>query len=1164
MKKIYLMILCAFWIVGVNAQAPANDVCSGAILIPPTGPFPYLTGATSNVDATDTDDPVSSCQANSHKALWYSFTPAATGNYYISSCQSDAPLSTISDNILAIYTSATGCTGPFTQISCDDDGCTTLNLQGVISSIVLTGGTTYYILVSGYNTSVGNVQLNIKQAAPPPPPPSNDDCSGAIALTVNADLNCGVTTLASTVGATASTGETTPTCVATGADDDIWYKFTATATSHVISLTSDSGNTDRAMQLYSGACGALVPVICSDPESMTATGLTIGQTYTLRVYTYANSTTTRAKFRICVGTLPPPPANDEAAGALGLTVNADYLCAVSASGTTFSATQSPDAAPTCSATGINDDVWYYFTATAAAHRISLTGTSNTMAAALYTGTPGSLTFLTGTCASTTLNATSLTIGTTYYVRAYTTSSVTTTGSNFTICVGTPPPPPVNDDAAGAISLVVNPDVNCTTVTSGTTVSATQSVDAAPTCSATGINDDVWFKFTATGSAHNISVAGTSNTTAVALYVGTPGSLSFVNGACASTTLEAGGLTSGVTYYVRVYTTSNVVSTNSNFDICVTTLPTPVPNDECNAAITLTVNADLNCGVTTFATTVGATSSTGVTSPTCAATGINDDIWYKFTATANTHVISLTSDSGSTDRAMQLYSGTCGSLVAVSCSDPETMTSSGLTIGETYILRVYTFSSTATVRSNFYICVGTLPPPPSNDDAAGAIALTVNADYDCGITTAGTTASATQSPEAAPTCSATGINDDVWYTFTATNTAHRIFFSGTSNTMVSALYNGTPGSLTFVTGACASTTLNAIGLTIGETYYVRAYTSSSTASTFSNFNICVGTEPGAPANDDAPGAIALTLGSGCTGNFSIGGATQSATEPYGTCSATAGYATVWYKFTAPASGSVRMSTDYTGRSLTDTRIALFSAADVNDYSSFSLIGCDEDGGSVVGNASVLYATGLIAGNTYYIQVDKYSSTTSGTTFCLTVDELNASMLSTSTNCAAGQSNFGSQSSYTGWVSLMDTESKLIAMVKNPTGGSVNAYTTAQNINAAAVRTSNLGTPYLDRNYLINNSTATNVEVQFFFLASELAALNVVDGTTLATLGVSRQAGTVCRADFSRANGIPEVLPQTGNGATADGLINWVTVVTPSFSNFYLHKAATVLTISLEYF
>ncbi|WP_435523738.1 hypothetical protein [Chryseobacterium indoltheticum] len=65
------------------------------------------------------------------------------------------------------------------------------------------------------------------------------------------------------------------------------------------------------------------------------------------------------------------------------------------------------------------------------------------------------------------------------------------------------------------------DYLCGSVTSGTTVSATASTETAPTCGATGTNDDVWFKFTATNSAHRVSLSNVSGTTdmAMAIYSG---------------------------------------------------------------------------------------------------------------------------------------------------------------------------------------------------------------------------------------------------------------------------------------------------------------------------------------------------------------------------------------------------------------------------------------------------------------------------------------------------------------------------------------------------------------------------------------------------------------------------------------------------------------------
>ena len=98
-------------------SVPANDQCAGAIVIPPAGPFPHLTAPVDVTFATTTGDPpLPSCQTSVSRSIWYTFTPAVTGSYTISSCQTEAPASTLPDIVLAIYTGAS-CAGPFTQLA---------------------------------------------------------------------------------------------------------------------------------------------------------------------------------------------------------------------------------------------------------------------------------------------------------------------------------------------------------------------------------------------------------------------------------------------------------------------------------------------------------------------------------------------------------------------------------------------------------------------------------------------------------------------------------------------------------------------------------------------------------------------------------------------------------------------------------------------------------------------------------------------------------------------------------------------------------------------------------------------------------------------------------------------------------------------------------------
>ncbi|MEI9910424.1 MAG: hypothetical protein WDO71_12605 [Bacteroidota bacterium] len=250
-------------------------------------------------------------------------------------------------------------------------------------------------------------------------------------------------------------------------------------------------------------------------------------------------------------------------------------------------------------------------------------------------------------------------------------------------------------------------------------------------------------------------------------------------------------------------------------------------------------------------------------------------------------------------------------------------------------------------------------------------------------------------------------------------------------------------------------------------------------------------------------------------------------------------------------------------MTNTRVALFDAGDVNNYNTFTIIGCDEDGGSgSFGSMSVLYATGLTAGFTYYIQVDKFDNTVAEGTYCITIDKLKDNMLSAANNCnSVYQAPVGSIASYKGWVPLMDENSKLIALVRDTLGGRVDAYTVSQNINAGAVRKDNTsGEYYLNRSYTINNAAATNtaVHLQFFFLASEQASLAAVDhaADALVNLRVTRQSAITCQPDFVTANGTNSELQQTGSGISNG--VGWITVNTTGFSNFYIHSVKSYLT------
>ena len=136
------------------------------------------------------------------------------------------------------------------------------------------------------------------------PAPSNDNCLGATTLTHAATCT---PTSGTILGATASggiaCGDGTP-------NDDVWYQFVATSANAKI-IVDGSTNFDAVFEVSSGSCGALTTIACVDNtiddgiETVQLSGLTVGQTYFIRVYDWYNTWPISLTFNICVQQVPP-------------------------------------------------------------------------------------------------------------------------------------------------------------------------------------------------------------------------------------------------------------------------------------------------------------------------------------------------------------------------------------------------------------------------------------------------------------------------------------------------------------------------------------------------------------------------------------------------------------------------------------------------------------------------------------------------------------------------------------------------------------------------------------------------------------------------------------------------------------------------------------------
>ena len=786
---------------------PANDECSAAITL--TSSTSCVNTAGTNVNATYNPSTFPGvtigCGASNKSDVWYRFVAqTTTQTITVSSAPSQVRVQLLS-----------GTCGSFTSLACGNAS---------ITYTALTIGSTYYIRVYTQNSNTGTFNICVTYS-----PPANDDCAAAVSLSSN--TSCVNT--AGTLNLATANGATALGCFGPGTYYDVWYTFIAANTTETITISSLGANiTNPQVQLYGGTCAALTNLTACGTTSITKSGLTVGTTYYVRVANLnANPSGAGAvaNFNICV--THTPPANDDCSGAISLT--SGTTC-VNTAGTLVGASYTTISSVGCGVTNRND-VWYSFVAVSSDPTITLSSAPANSRIQLFSGTCGSLTSV--ACGTSSLAATGLTVGTTYYVRIYTDPNTISASNTFNICVTHAPP--ANDDCAGAIALT---SLTSCVNTAGSLNLATANGATALGCFAAGTYYDVWYSFVAMATSETVTISGLgANITNPKIQIYSSACAAIGSPVCGNTTITQTGLTIGTTYKIRVANLGSNPSgtgTAASFNICVTHVG--VANDVCQGAILITSGP--NCASVTVAGTLNNATPDGIA--TCASINSGSaDVWYSFVAQSPIPTITVTgSFPAGGKEGIQVFS-TCGGS-SLFCGGPGALVTSGLTIGNTYLVRVGSNKNTGTPSSgyDFTICITdpVVSSPPSNDACSGAITLTAGSCPGTAGTLAGATVS---SPSVSSPCSGSP-GADVWYSFIATSAFPTITLSNIGASISSTyiqLYSGSCGSLTSI--ACANGTSlipgGGIGLTIGATYYVRVYSPDTyTGGTGWGFNICI--------------------------------------------------------------------------------------------------------------------------------------------------------------------------------------------------------------------------------------------------------------------------------------------------------------------------------------
>ncbi|MCB9307393.1 MAG: T9SS type A sorting domain-containing protein [Lewinellaceae bacterium] len=380
----------------------------------------------------------------------------------------------------------------------------------------------------------------------------------------------------------------------------VWYKWQADFTG--VAKLGTHATFNDVVDVFTGGCASPQPVVCNNRDEHGFTGETTyfqaqsGTQYLFRV------SGNEGGFGVPRGELcieiaqapsPTPPVNDDCANAIALTANGSCMV-----GSNINASMS------ATLPSLNEraraDVWYTFTAGTLGAGEKLLIQSNASFSdiiTLYQGGCGALAEVASNQFGGALELPPLNNGQPYWVQIAG-NFATVEGSLCPQLVKKPTLAPSNDLCATALTASI-----------GGSCTAANNQDAAfsgykPTCVA-GLDNDIWFKFTAppSGSVHLNSGAEFEHV--MAIWEGDCSDLSEVY--CAKNPLRCNGyvtvigLNAGQTYYVQIASWEGAAGTHIG-DVCLKILDGQTPPDfqpmsmEVTADCTGDNNAELDVSV----------------------------------------------------------------------------------------------------------------------------------------------------------------------------------------------------------------------------------------------------------------------------------------------------------------------------------------------------------------------------------------------------------------------------------------------------------------------------------------------------------------------------------------------------------------------------------------
>ncbi len=949
------LIIAALLALSASAEAapPANDSFSFPQLLPPTFTAEASGG---NVEATkEAGEPNHAGNAGGH-SVWFEWTPTTSGPVAIKAFACFSELKPL----VAVYTGSA--VNALTPVADNGHPFSSECFFGEpsMAEFEAQAGTTYRIAVDGRNGTVGSFNLKLEG------PPANDDFDQAKAVTSESN---GFFT-----NRLATKQPEEPEHAGDPGGHSVWFKWTPSASERVTISTCSSSALDALLAVYTGSeVGDLTEVASNDdnprgqgpPCRMTDSEVTFAAVGTTTYWIAVDgSQDTVGGFNLRI---QGRPANDDFGSPVSLSSS---LPANYSFGTNVDATKQtgePDHAGNAG----GHSVWFEWTPSEDVRvRVATCSTEASLESllAVYTGTEvGNLTEVAsaedGSNAECTVGSEVVfdAIESTKYMIAV--DGRDGDEGNFQISIE---PPPANDDFAGAKSLTGLP-----TGTTGTTLLATKQIGEPNHAGDPGGNS-VWYSWTSPVNGpvaiSTCSYLESSPDTLLAVYTGSEvGNLTEVAGnddspdACKEgDSAVRFGAEENATYWIAV---DDKGGEPGPFAL---EIEEGGPSNDSFATPQVLALFPIAPG----GSTTGATKEAG--EPNHAGNPGGHSVWFEWTPEASGPVdLSACGVRPGVDTLLAVYTGTeVSNLTEVKSNDDSGTRSPDGRCEETTGNSEVVFEAQA--GTHYRIAVDTkgsegrfaldLERAVANDDFAGATPLEEGLPvYASGITKLATK----QTGE--PNHAGNAGGHSVWFKWTPAETESvsvaTCTYRSSLDTLL-AVYTGSEvGNLTEVASnddgqagrSCGATDSEAeFTATGGTTYWIAVDGKEGTVGSFQLFL------EGAAPNDDF--YKAQSLGGGLPVNWQFASnrfATEQTEEPE--FPGATGGSSVWFKWTAPRSGTV--SVDTCGSSI-DTLLAVYTGARIEALT--EVAGNDDAAGNCSPQSKVIFSA--VANTTYRIAVD----------------------------------------------------------------------------------------------------------------------------------------------------------------------------------------------------